>query len=203
MPTPSPEIIQLLSHFASAFSVPTFAHVLVLVYGVILAPGGRTVSSALRAQGRGDDPHFTTYHRVLNRAQWSPWVLSEILLGLIILIGLPSGAGLILLIDETLERRRGQQIKNKGWWRDPLRSTLTQVSDVLGIRWICMAVVVPLPWSQRPWALPFLLIPARSPKTSAKLGKRHRTLVEWAEVMISRVRRWQPERGITLVGDGS
>ena len=40
-------------------------------------------------------------------------------------------------------------------------------------------------------------------KTSAKLNKRHRTIVQWAEFMIDKVRRWQPEREITLVGDGS
>ncbi|MBS3934372.1 MAG: tyrosine-type recombinase/integrase, partial [Truepera sp.] len=41
----SPAIIQFLSSFAVAFSVPTFANVLVLVCGTILAPGRRTVSA--------------------------------------------------------------------------------------------------------------------------------------------------------------
>jgi len=36
-----------------------------------------------------------------------------------------------------------------------------------------------------------------------KLNKRHRTIVQWAEFMIDKVRSWQPEREITLVGDGS
>lgn len=40
-------------------------------------------------------------------------------------------------------------------------------------------------------------------KTSAKLNKRHRTLVQWAEYMIDKVRRWQPDREIMLVRDGS
>jgi hypothetical protein len=40
-------------------------------------------------------------------------------------------------------------------------------------------------------------------KTSNSLNKRHRTLVQWAEFMIDKVRRWQPEREIILVGDGS
>ncbi len=51
MPTPSAEIIQLLSIFAVAFTAPTFAKVLVLIYGTILAPGRRTVTAALRAMG--------------------------------------------------------------------------------------------------------------------------------------------------------
>jgi hypothetical protein len=102
-----------------------------------------------------------------------------------------------------LERRRGRKIKYKGWFRDPIRSTANHVSKALGIRWICLAILVPLPWSTRLWALPFMVLPALGPKTSAQLKKRHRTLVEWTMLMIEKVRRWQPEREIVLAGDGS
>jgi hypothetical protein len=203
MPSPSPKIIQLLSIFAISFTAPTWAKALVLLYGTILAPGRRTVTAALRAMGLADDKHFTNYHRVLNRDQWSPWVLSKKLLDLIISIFLPAGVPLILAIDETLERRRGSKIKYKGWFRDAIRSTANHVSTSLGIRWICLAVLVSVPWSQRLWALPFMVVPALGPKTSAKLEKRHRTIVDWAIIMVRKVRRWQPNREIVLVGDGS
>ena len=200
MSNPSPEIIQLLSFFSVAFTAPTFANALVLILGTILTPGRRTVTAALRMMGRGNDKHFSNYHRVLNRDGWSPWVVSKVLLGLIILFFLPAGTPLILAIDETLERRRGSQIKYKGWFRDAILSTKERVVTALGIRWICLTVVVPVPWGQRTWALPFMTV---LEKTSAKLNKRHRTIVQWAEYMIDKVRRWQPEREITLVGDGS
>lgn len=203
MPTPSPEIIQLLSVFAIAFTAPTWKKTLVLLFGTILTPGRRTVTAALRAMGLADEERFEKYHRVLNRDRWSPWVVSQILLSLIIRLCLPAGAPLLLVVDETLERRWGPKIKYKGWFRDPVRSTANKVVKALGIRWIVLAIVVPVPWSERGWALPFMAIPALSPKTSAKLNKRHRTLVGWAEFMIQRVRRWQPEREIVLVGDGS
>ena len=77
MPTPSAPIVQVLVVFATAFTAPTFANALVLLYGTILAPGRRTVSAALRMMGLGSSKHFTNYHRVLNRARWSPWVLSN------------------------------------------------------------------------------------------------------------------------------
>jgi hypothetical protein len=51
--------------------------------------------------------------------------------------------------------------------------------------------------------LPFMTIPALGPKTSDKLKKRHRTIVDWAMIMIEKVRYWQPDREISLVGDGS
>lgn len=203
MPNPSPDIIQLFSVFSAAFTAPTFAKILVLTCGTILAPGRRTVTAALRMMGLGEDKHFTNYHRVLNRNRWSPWVVSKILLGLIILIFLPPGVPLILAIDETLERRRGKRIKYKGWFRDPILSTKEHVVKSLGIRWICLAVVVPVPWSQRTWALPFMTVLSLGKKTSAKLNKRHRTVVQWAELMIDKVRRWQPDREIILSGDGS
>jgi hypothetical protein len=197
MPSPSPDIIQLLMVFAQAFTVPTFANALVLLYGTILAPGRRTVTAALRAMGLADSKHFTNYHRVLNRAQWAAWVLSKLLLALIIVLFVPAGMPLILVVDETLERRRGAKIKYKGWFRDPIRSTVNHVSKSLGIRWICLAILVPL------WALPFMTIPALGPRTSDKLKKRHRTIVDWTMIMIEKVRTWQPDREIALVGDGS
>jgi hypothetical protein len=203
MPSPSPEIIQLLSVFSIAFTAPTFAKVTVLIFGTILAPGRRTVTAALRMMGLGDDQHYSKYHRVLNRDRWSPWLVSKILLSLIILIFIPVGTPLLLAIDETLERRRGKQIKYKGWFRDPILSTKKHVVKSLGIRWICLAVLVRVPWSQRPWALPIMTVLALGEKTSTRLNKRHRTIVQWAEFMIDKVRRWQPERDITLVGDGS
>ena len=203
MPSPSPEIIHLLSMFSVAFTTPTFSKVLVLIFGTILAPGRRTVTAALRMMGLGADPNYSKYHRVLNRDRWSAWVVSRILLGLIILIFLAPGVPLILGIDETLERRRGKKIKYKGWFRDPILSTKKQVVKALGLRWICLAVLVPVPWSQRPWALPFMTVLALGPKTSTKLHKRHRTIIQWTEFMIDKVRRWQPDREITLVGDGS
>jgi len=146
MPSPSPEIIQLLSVFSIAFTAPTFAKVMVLIFGTILAPGRRTVTAALRMMGLGGDQHYSKYHRVLNRDRWSPWLVSKILLSLIISIFIPAEAPLLLAIDETLERRRGKQIKYKGWFRDPILSTRKHVVKSLGIRWICLAVLVCVPW---------------------------------------------------------
>lgn len=203
MPAPSPQIIQLLTTFAVAMTAPTFAKALVLVYGAILTPGARTVSAALRVMGLGDLETFVNYHRVLNRDRWSPWLLSQLLLQLLIRLFVPEGAALVILIDETLERRAGKRIKYKGRFRDAVRSTAQQLVTCLGIRWCCLMLLVSVPWSSRPWALPFLVVPVLSPKTSAKLKKHHRTSVDWALYLISKVRRWQPTREMVLVGDGA
>lgn len=203
MPAPSAEIIHLLQTFAPAFTTPTFANALVLLYGTILTVGPRTVTAALRAVGLAHTGHFTTYHRVLNRARWSPLLLSKLLVGLLVATFLPPDAPLVLLVDETLERRRGRRIAWKGYFRDPVRSTASQAVTSPGIRWLCVALLVPVPWSSRPWALPFLTVPALAPATSEKLGKRHRTVVERTQLLVRLVRRWQPDRDLVLVGDGS
>jgi hypothetical protein len=203
MPTPSPEIVELLTTFAVAMSAPTFAKALVLIYGAILAPGRRTVTAALRVQGLDQEPNFGKYHRVLNRDRWSGWVMSKLLLGLIVQLLVPVGAALVLLIDETLERRKGKKIEYKGWFRDAVRSTANRVTCCLGIRWCVLCILVAVPWSERPWALPFLAVPVLSEKTCARLGKPHRSCVEWAGLLVEKVRRWYPEREIVLVGDGA
>jgi hypothetical protein len=201
MPAPSPAIIALLATFAPAFRAATFAHVLVLLYGTLLAPGRRMVSTALQAVGVAEERHCTTYHRVLNRAVWSPLVLSRLLLGLLVLTFLAPGLPLLLVIDETLERRRGKKIVYKGRFRDAVRSRGPHVVTSEGIHWLCMTLLVPVPWSRRLWACPFLTVPALAPATSAKLGKRHRPLVDRAAVLVRLVRRWQPDRALVLIGD--
>src|ERR1700694_4924800 len=203
MPTPSAEIIQLLNTFAVALSARTFAKSLVLIYGAILTPGARTVSAVLRVMGLGDLATFVSYHRVLNRDCWSPWVMSQLLLALLIRLFVPEGAALVLLIDETLERRQGRRIKYKGRFYDAVRSKAGQILTSCGIRWCCLALLVPVPWSRRPWALPFMLVPTLAPKVSAKLHKQHHTSVGWAMLLINKVRRWQPQREIVLVGDSA
>jgi len=203
MPTLSPDIIQILSIFTIAMAAPTLAKMVVLLQGTILTSGRRTITAALRAMGLSEDQEFSKYHQVFNRAKWSPWVMSKLLLELLIKSFLPPGAALVLLIDDTLERRRGPKIRYKGWFRDPIRSTVTRVSTSLGIRWLCVGLAVIVPWSSRPWGLPFILVPTLSPKASQKLGKKHRTLIDWAEYLVVKIRRWQPDRAIILVGDGA
>jgi len=71
----SDPVLLLLQSKAPVFTRPTFSHVLLLVCGTLLASGRRTITAAERAVGRGAERHFTTYHRVLNRAVWSPFSL--------------------------------------------------------------------------------------------------------------------------------
>ena len=65
-----------------------------------------------------------------------------------------------------------------------------------------MMLLLPLPWSSKCWALPFLTVLSPSEAANNKEGKRHKTTIDWAIQMLKQVRRWEPKRELYLVGDG-
>jgi hypothetical protein len=194
-------MIRLLEPFAPLFSKRVFQHVQVLVAGTILAPGRRTVSSALRAMGLDQDKRFHRYHRVLSRARWSSREVSRILLGLLVEAFVCEGDPLVVGIDETLERRYGKRISARGVYRDPVRSTHETFVKSSGLRWVCVMLLVEVPWATRVWALPFLSALAPSERYAALRGRRHKKMTEWAWQLLLLVRRWYPQREIVAVAD--
>ena len=77
--------------------------------GTLLARGRRTVTAALWYTGHEQDPHFSTFHQVLNRARWSPLQASRHVLTLLSETFVPAGGTLDSVIDETRERRWGRR----------------------------------------------------------------------------------------------
>ena len=144
MPCLPPEFVALLAAFAPLFSSRVWAHAQVLAAGAILAPGRRTVASALRVMGLSFDRRFVNYHRVLSRARWSSLAASRVLLGLLVRTFAPTGP-VVLGVDETLERRRGARIKAKGIYRDPVRSSESHFVKASGLRWLCLTLLTPIP----------------------------------------------------------
>jgi hypothetical protein len=195
-------MIRLLAPFAPLFCERPWQHVQVLLTGAILAPGKRTVASALRAVGLEDERRFCNYHRVLNRAAWSSREASRILLELLVEAFVPGGEPLVVGIDETLERRQGKKIVAKGIYRDPVRSSHSHFVKTSALRWVCLTLLAPVPWASRIWALPFLSALAPSERYTEERGKRHKKLTEWAWQLLLQVRRWHPERQIVAVADG-
>jgi DDE superfamily endonuclease len=183
------------------FTAPTWRKLMTLLTGTLLARGRRTVAAALRASGNDQATNWSSFHQVLNRAQWSPLAVSRQLLLLIVETFVPAGASVDLVIDETLERRWGSKISKRGHYRDSALSSHERSVSSPGLRWIVMAVVVTLPWTKQKWALPFLCVLATTPEVSERLGKRHKTVGMWAHQMISLLRRWLPDRSIKLLGD--
>lgn len=201
------KLISLFSHFSKLFSNPVWENALVLLFGAILCPRQRTVTAILRVMGLSQEKYYQNYHRVLNRAKWSPFQGAKILLGLIIHTGLHVLPGhIIIAIDETVERRQGKKITAKGCYRDAVRSSESCVIKCFGLKWTCTTVLVKLPWSDRPWALPFLTVLAPSKAANEKKGKRHKTAVDWAVQIVKVTSRWLKtlswNGSVIFLGDG-
>src|SRR3954464_973851 len=72
MPTSVPAVLAAwLQPFAASFTPAVWRHVLVLVAGVVLAPGRRTITAALRVMGLDQGAGFAVSHRVLSLGRWS------------------------------------------------------------------------------------------------------------------------------------
>lgn len=196
-------IITVLRSFEPVFSERVWEWVKVLLVGAILAPGKRTVTSAMRVMGLSDEAQYQNYHRVLNRAVWSSRCLSERLLRLVVEAFVPPGATLVLGVDDHIERRRGAKIAAKGIYRDAVRSSKSFFVKTSGLRWVSMMVLTKIPWVGRVWALPFLTVLAPSERYHVERGVQHKKLTDWARQMIRQVRRWLPGRQLVVVMDSS
>jgi hypothetical protein len=197
-----PEFLTLLMPFAPLFCEPVFRRALTLVVGAILTPGRHTITNALRVLGRQHTPHFQNFHRVLNRARWSSRKAARILLAHLVRVFAPDGA-VLLGIDETLERRQGEQIAARGVYRDAARSSRAYLNKAGGLRWVSLMLLAWVPWAGRVWALPFLTVLAPSERYHQERGLRHKTLADWARQLIIQVRRWLPDRLLVVVADST
>jgi DDE superfamily endonuclease len=195
-------LTRLIVKFAPLFSKRVWEHVQVLVVGALLAPGTRTVTAVLRVMGLSQERHFQNYHRGLNRARWSSLAMAHVLLEMVVRILAPTGA-VVIGLDDTLERRRGQQIKAKGIYRDPVRSSRSHMVKASGLRWLCAMVLAEIPWARRVWALPFLTVLCPSERYHQQRGQRHKPLPQWAGQLIGLIHRWLPGRELVMVANSS
>jgi len=202
MPILSKDHLTLIAVFAPVFSRRVWRHVQVLLVGAILAPGRRTVTALLRVVGLSNERHFQTYHRVLNRAVWSSLEVSQILLGILVSTFAATGT-IVLGLDETIERRWGTKIKARGIYRDPVRSSRSHFVKASGLRWLSLMLLVPIPWAEKVWALPFLTVLAPSERYYQDRARGHKKLTDWARQMLLQVRRWLPTRKLVVVADST
>ena len=173
MPTLPTDYLNLIREFAPYFSNLVWQRAQVLLLGAILAPGQRTVTAVLRIVGLSAERRFEAYHRVLNRAVWSSWALSRVLLRKLVQTFAATGP-IIVGLDDTIERRRGAKIKAKGIYRDPVRSSHSHFVKASGLRWLSLMLLVPIPWAKRVWALPFLTALSPSERYHQERGRHHK-----------------------------
>lgn len=202
MPALPGELASIVLAFCPLFSYRVWECAYVLVIGAILAPGKRTVSSALRVMGLGDERHFQNYHRVLNRAVWSCRSGGLILVRMLAAAFVPKGP-LVLGLDDTIERRWGGKIAARGIYRDPVRSSDSHFVKTSGLRWLSLMLLTEIPWAGRVWALPFLTVLAPSERYWEQQGRSPKLLTDWARQLVLQAQRWFPSRTLVVVADGA
>lgn len=202
MPTLPAELLPLIVEFQPFFSKPVWEHAQTLLIGALLAMGKRTVAACLRSVGKSDEPHFQNYHRLLNRARWSALALSRVLLHLLVKTFAPTGA-LLFGLDDTSERRRGEKIKARGLYRDPVRSAKSHTVKARGLGWWCGMLLIELPWAAAIWAWPFRTVRCPSERYYQTRGRTAQKLTERAWQMLQLVAQWLPQRPLVFVADSS
>jgi hypothetical protein len=176
--------------FAAMFTRPSWLNAVALATGALLCLNRRTVCAALRAVDGASDKGFGRFHRFLSRGAWSGLEGARILLGLLQKAFVPDGEPIVAVVDDTVERRRGARIRDKGIYRDAVRSSRGFFVKVEGLRWLSFQLAVRPGFTRRTWGLPFLTVLCRSERADARRGRRHQTVPEKAAWGTRLIARW-------------
>ncbi|WP_230465127.1 transposase, partial [Nocardia seriolae] len=123
-----------------------------LVAGLFAQPATRTVCGMLTGAGLARVWHHTRAHRFFSAARWDPAQLGLVVAELIVAQLLPPGSAITVAVDDTLCRRRGKRVHAAGWFHDGSAAGRAKLG--FGNNWIVLAIVVRLPFTSRPVALP-------------------------------------------------
>ena len=82
--------------------------------------------------------------------------------------------GMVELLNPS-SYHRGKRVYGKARHRDAVRSSHRHTVYRYGHKWIVLTVLVDMPYTNRPFALPFLIGLYRDKNTNAAEGHRHKT----------------------------
>jgi hypothetical protein len=182
------------------FTRPTYERFTVLMMGLIVTIGRRTVSHALAIIGPVLEGHWSNYHRLYSAAKFSMWELAAVLVRQVVAL-LPADAVIELAADDTVDGKGGDHVWAKSAHRDAARSSGARTNIKFGHKWLSLCVLVRLKGWDRPWALPILCGLCVSPKVAAAHDVRPKTPSQLARQLLIRLMRWLPERKFVLIGD--
>lgn len=193
-------IIIFLIPFSILFKLKkSFVKMVLLFTGAILCNGGRTICGCLRALGMQGEKAFANYHHLLSRSKISMVKGSKELIKMILPL---TGPSIVLVVDEHLERRRGDKIKAKATYRDPVASSKSRIIKCTGLKWIVVAILVSFPWAKRSFALPIFCVLRKPDNHPQNLKRKMRSGTDLICQIVILIRTWFPQLKITLLGDG-
>lgn len=193
----------LLSSLVETFAKPATAQrVMLFCAAAILTVGDRTVSNVLRLLHLIEAVNPSTYHRVFSHRRWSSRPLAYAIAKFVIERWVPTGV-VRLVGDETVDGHRGKKVYGKARHRDAVRSTHSHTVFRYGHKWIVLAILIDIPYCNRPFALPLLVTLYRSPEKNKTEGHRHKTPAELMCGLLALIMHWFPEKTFRFAGDAA
>jgi len=197
----SPSFIALLSSLHPCFPRrQTFDNFVAIMAGWVLALGRGTLSSALVAADLTTTKHWSAWYRFFSRSRWS---LDELGLKMAELVvdRFVSEGTILVAGDDTLHAKGGAKVFGAAMHHDALSSTKQKVRFQYGHCWVVLAIVVRLPFTVRPWALPVLFRLNTTKKMAKRWGLEHRKKTEQLAELVTLLAGRFPDRRFHLVGD--
>jgi hypothetical protein len=195
-------MLELLEVFRPALTKPGFANFLVVFAGWVQTPGTHAITEALVSARVSGRRHHEAFHRFFSRGAWSPDEMGRRLFGCILRMLATSGA-VRIAVDDTLAPKKGAHVFGIGSHLDAVRSTKRFRVFCFGHCWVVLAVLVPLPFSQRAWALPILFRLYRNKKECAKKAHPYCKKTELAREMLDVFITWVGDRRVELAADSA
>lgn len=192
-------LLALLEVLRPALTAPSFANLVVVFAGWVLTAGPHAVTEALVATGVAGRRHHEAFHRFFSRGTWSPDDLGRLLFA-----RLERHLGespVRVVIDDTLAPKKGPHVFGLGTHLDAVRSTRKHKIFSFGHVWVVLALVIPVPFSLRTWALPILFRLYRNEKECLRRGHRYRKKTELAREMLDVLGGWAGPRRVEVAAD--
>src|SRR6266568_5338437 len=154
-PPPLPaSLASLLAVFGPLFTAPSFRTFTALACGFLAQTGKRTVCGMLAGAGLSRLWPHDRAHWFFARARWSADELGLAAAKLVVALLVPAGEPVTVAIDDTLARRRGNKVWAASWFHDG--SAPGPAKTGYGNNWVVAAIVVRLPFTSRPVAVPVM-----------------------------------------------
>jgi DDE superfamily endonuclease len=148
-----PSFAVLLATLRPCFTAPSFQTFATVVAGMIAAPGRRTVTGWWSAAGQAGVRHHARAYWFLGRARWSVEQVSAVLTRLVVGLLVDPDEAVLVAVDDTLFRRSGRRVHAACWHHDGAAAG-RGTAVAWGNNWVLAAIVVRLPFRDRPMALP-------------------------------------------------
>ena len=193
----------LLEDLSASFRRPQTARRLIFFFAAaIVVVGDRTVSAVIRLLAIIEPINPSTFHRLFSHRRWSSRQLGRVIAEFVIDRFCPGGI-IRICGDETVDGHRGKNVYGKARHRDAVRSSHSHTVYRYGHKWVVVAVLVQLPYTSRPMALPLLVALYRDRKTNQREGRTHKTPAELMAGLLAMLMHWFPERKFVFAGDNA